>query len=494
MFLPEKEKYLADAKEFKIVPVYKEIDVDLETPISLFLKLNGKFLLESVEKGNNVGRYTIIALDCRSKLVLNGKKISITEYSSNKSPISTNKECENPLLEVRNYMKQFTCPEHKDLPPFFGGLIGYLGYETVSYFEKINVSTEPSEVPDGILVLPKTVLVFDAVKRSLFIIVSSMPGTEPELTYKKSIETINSILETLKKPLSYPESFTINDQDTDIHRAISKEDHCQAIKIAKEHIYAGNIIQAVISQPFYIKTSAPPFEIYRTLRMLNPSPYMFYLDFDDFKIVGSSPEVMVRVQENKLLLKPIAGTRKRGENLEEDNALAEELINDQKEVAEHLMLVDLGRNDLGRVAKAGTVKVRDYMTIERYSHVMHIVSTVVADMDDNFDAFDVIKATFPAGTLSGAPKVRAMEIISEVEKSKRGPYGGLIMNLGYNGNLDSCITIRTFLHKDGVVNIQAGGGIVYDSDLEDEYQETINKASAIFKAVEKTREKYDPSN
>ncbi len=275
----------------------------------------------------------------------------------------------------------------------------------------------------------------------------------------------------------------IEHSEKNIESNFEKEDFMEMVKQAKEYIVNGDIIQVVLSQKFKVKTGASPFQLYRILRMMNPSPYLFFLDMGDFQIIGSSPEVMVRVHEDEVLLKPIAGTRPRGKNVAEDRALEADLLNDPKEIAEHIMLVDLGRNDLGRIAVPGTVEVADYQIIERYSHVMHIVSTVRAKLDERFDAFDVIKATFPAGTLSGAPKVRAMQLISQFEKERRGPYGGMIVNLGYNGNLDSCITIRTIVLKDGEASVQAGAGIVYDSVPENEYQETINKANALLKTI-----------
>jgi anthranilate synthase component 1 len=325
------------------------------------------------------------------------------------------------------------------------------------------------------------------VKRSVLIVVSTVPGTEPEKNYKSAVEKIEKISEALLKPLAYKEGSKGAEEDRTVHQNMSKETFLKLVEKSRDYILNGEIIQVVISQQFSLKTSSSPLELYRTLRIVNPSPYMYFLDFGHFCIIGSSPEVMVKVQNREILLKPIAGTKRRGDSIAEDDAITKELIEDSKERAEHLMLVDLGRNDLGRIAVPGSVEVTDFMTVEKYSHVMHIVSSIKAELDEKFDIFDVIKATFPAGTLAGAPKVRAMEIIAELEEGRRGPYGGMIFYLGFNGNLDSCITIRTIILQDGLATIHAGAGIVADSIPENEYTETLNKAQALISTIQETK-------
>jgi anthranilate synthase component 1 len=492
MIFPEYEQYITESKTYNVIPVYREVRADFETAVSIFLKVKGKILLESVELGENVGRFSIIALGQRVKMVLQGTHLNITEYQSEKEIISSQDfELSNPLEKVREYFQGFKCPTYEHLPPFAGGAIGYLGYESVQYFEDIpmNPPINGSDVPDGLMIIPEMVLVYDSVKRSVFVVALTSPGNEPEQEFRNSLAKINDICDLLAQPLAVEENpgNTAN-PEIEVTKRMEKSHFLEAVKKSKQHIAAGEIVQAVLSQQFAIKTSLPPFEIYRTLRVLNPSPYLFFLDFDEFCLIGSSPEVMVRVQDGELLLKPIAGTRKRGQSIDDDDAIARELLADPKECAEHLMLVDLGRNDLGRVAKIGSVRVADYMKIEKFSHVMHIVSSINARLDEQFDVFDVIRATFPAGTLTGAPKIRAMEIITELENTKRGPYGGMIFNLGFNGNLDSCITIRTIQLQNGTATIQAGAGIVADSVPEKEYEETVNKAQALVEAIRSTNE------
>lgn len=486
MIYPKKKDYVADSKKFNLIPVFKRIRADFETPVSIFMKVNAKFLLESVERGENVGRYSIIALGKKSLIEIKRKNIVIREYEDEKIVKKESYDLDNPLLKIKEFFNKFKAPDYEELPPFFGGAIGYLGYETVQYFEAIPIKENNNSIPDGLLMIPEILLVYDSVKRSVVVIVSTDPGLDPEKRYQSAIEKIEQISVALSKPLTYKENSTSTEEEMTVHQNMSKESFLDRVKKCRDYIINGEIIQVVISQQFSLKTSSSPFELYRTLRIINPSPYLFFLDFGDFCIIGSSPEVMVRVQNREILLKPIAGTKKRGISVAEDDAITKELIEDPKERSEHLMLVDLGRDDLGRIAVPGSVEVTDFMTVEKYSHVMHIVSSIKAELDENFDLFDVIKATFPAGTLTGAPKVRAMEIIAEMEPDRRGPYGGMIFYLGFNGNLDSCITIRTIILKDGLATIHAGAGIVADSIPESEYQETLNKAQALINAVKET--------
>lgn len=482
MIYPDFNKLKELSIKYNLIPIYKEIRADFETPISLFIKLGGNILLESVEQGSNVGRYSIIGVGKKYEFIFCGRKITINKYESDQIKETQILERNNPLEIIKEFLINYKVAELDGLPPFYGGLIGYLGYEIIQYFEKIPIK-EGDEYPDGVLIIPEVIFVFDIVKRHVLGIMLIEVSNELMELYNQYSLRLNDLCNKIDNSILQKDAF-FSDSKLKIKYNTKKDEFIKSIEKCKKYIIEGEIIQVVISQYMEIETRADPFLLYRTLRILNPSPYMFYLDFEKFQIIGSSPEVMVRVHNKEMMLKPIAGTRKRGSNLEEDEKIEKELINDPKEKAEHIMLVDLGRNDLGKVALPGSVKVTEYMTIEKYSHVMHIVSTIKAILDDRYDVFDVIKATFPAGTLTGAPKIRAMEIINEMEKYKRGPYGGMILNLGYNMNLDSCITIRTIILKDNVARIQAGAGIVADSNPENEYQETINKASALINAIE----------
>lgn len=479
MINPDRTTYLKDAAVYRVIPVFKELRAEFETPLSVYLKSSGMFLLESIERGENVGRYSIIACGRKAVITLRGRRIEIRE--NGQAPIDT--ESANPLENIRDYFAKLKAPAYDGLPPFFGGAIGYLGYETVQYFEDIPVFAAEDGVPDGILLIPEMALIYDSVKRSLFLIAATMPGANPSREYDLAVKLIDDMSGRLSKPLA-PTYGPRTASKVEFESLTQKNEFLAGVEKCKAHIRRGDAIQVVLSQLFRAEISVPPFDIYKSLRMINPSPYLFFLDFGDFSLIGSSPEVMVRVQDREIMTKPIAGTRKRGATLSEDSRLARELLTDPKEKAEHIMLVDLARNDLGRVAKVGSVEVVDYMSIEKYSHVMHIVSTVKAELGEGYDVFDVIRATFPAGTLSGAPKIRAMEIISEIEGCRRGPYGGMVFYMGFNGNFDSCITIRTILAKDGSALIRAGAGIVADSVPENEYVESVNKAQALFRAIE----------
>jgi anthranilate synthase component I len=485
-----------DCHRFNLIPVFREMRADFETAVSIFMKVKGKILLESVEQGENVGRFSIIALGKRVLIRLEGQKITISEYNGHGDSLNAVEEdiLKNPLEKVRQYFQQFNVPEYPGLPPFFGGALGYLGYETLQYFEEIPVNTSPEydDIPDGLMIIPEVTVIYDSVKRSVFIAALTMPTSNgnPETCYHDAVTRIEEICNQLAEPVTFTKTDARENQTEKtytVRHRMEKNVFMDAVNSCKNFINDGEIIQVVFSQKFSMETDASPFQLYRTLRVLNPSPYLFFLDFDDFCLIGSSPEVMVRVQDGEILLKPIAGTRHRGQTVAEDSSIAKELLADPKERAEHLMLVDLGRNDLGRVSVPGSVRVTDYMKIEKYSHVMHMVSTIKGELDNQHDVFDVVRACFPAGTLSGAPKVRAMEIIAQLETEKRGPYGGMIFNLGFNGNLDSAITIRTIVLKGRTAFIQAGAGIVADSVPEKEYQETVNKARALMVTVQRTQ-------
>ena len=490
MCYPDLKKYLEDAKKFTVIPVYSEIRADFETPLSIYLKTGAKFLLESVEKGENVGRFSIITLGKKCTIKAVGNNVSIIENNGDAS-LRKEKEMKNPLPAVREYFSKIKVPSYEGLPPFFGGAIGYIGYEAIQYFENIPVKENKNGIPDILMVIPETILVYDSVKRTIFIIVTTFPREKPDKEHQKALKNIESMKEMLFRKLELPEK-NPSSWWSGFQSNMTKDHFLESVRKSKTYIEEGEVIQVVLSQKFQVKQKCDEFEIYKTLRIINPSPYLFYMDFDDFFLIGSSPEVMVKLQGKELLIKPIAGTRPRGATVSEDSQIARELLADEKERAEHMMLVDLARNDLGRVSRPGSVEVTDFMSIEKYSHVMHIVSTVKAEMDASKDVFDLIPAVFPAGTLTGAPKIRAMQIIHELEPERRGVYGGMVFYLGFNGNLDSCITIRTMLIKNGLAAVQAGAGIVADSIPEKEYQESCNKAKALFKAVENTCRRRTP--
>ncbi len=478
---PNIEEFSRAAAEFNIIPLSREFRADFETPLSIFLKCRGEFLLESIERGEHVGRYSFIACGKKCRMTLRGRSLEIRHKNSTPGK-NLDLETDNPLLEIREYFKQLRSPEYEHLPPFFGGAIGFLGYEAVQYFEKIKAEPQQDDLPDGLLVIPELLLVYDSVRRSICIIALADGGEDAHVEYEKACRLIEKYEKMLAAPLprgNTPGKAKIKEMKA----AVNREEFKQGVARCLDYIRAGEIIQVVLSQSFSTPLEADPFSVYQALRAENPSPYLFYLDFGSFILVGSSPEIMVKAQGKDLITKPIAGTRPRGATISEDSSLARELLADTKERAEHIMLVDLARNDLGRVAVPGSIEVVDFMSIERYSHVMHLVSTVKGELAPDRDVFDLIRAVFPAGTLSGAPKVRAMEIIGEIEGRRRGPYGGMVFYLGLNGSFDSCITIRTILVKDGQAFIQAGAGIVESSDPEREYQETLQKARALFQAI-----------
>lgn len=489
-FFPDKDRYMKDSKEYNVIPVFTVMDADLETPVSLFFKTGGQSLLESVESGGNVGRYSFISIGKKLEILLKGNSYTIRRFKNEELDMDEDSgSTDNPLERVKDLLENFKTPEYEGLPPFSGGFIGYLGYETVSYFEDVPVCrVGMKDVPDGIFISPEIIIVHDILKKDVTIVVTTFPDEEKGKAYEEAVSTIRRYAEMIKGPLERSDyaNIGIRGEVIEYETDLSIEDYSSAVTKCKEHIIKGDIIQAVISREITVKTNARPFDLYRKLRVLNPSPYLFFLDFGNFVLTGSSPEVMVRVHGDELLLKPIAGTRRRGRNVTEDEKAAAELLRDSKERAEHLMLVDLGRNDLGRIAEPGTVDVTDFMSIERYSHVMHIVSTIKAKLDDGYDAFDVIRACFPAGTVTGAPKIRAMEIINDLERGRRGPYGGMVFNLGFNGNLDSCITIRSMILKGDKAVIRSGAGIVADSRELNEYNETTDKAEALVEALRKT--------
>lgn len=485
MYKPDLNKFLKLYKQNKIVPIYKEIVSDLETPVTAFSKISGKysFLLESVTGGERIARYSFLGSDPFLIIkLINNKIYSIdpkTEKILNKIPYSTK--------AFKNLINKYKAVHIEELPRFHGGAVGYFAYDFVRTIENIPETNKKNQsIPDAYFLIFKNILAFDHVKNKIIIISNVFPGQKnPKLAYKNALKEIDSLekillLSNKLKPLSI--NLNWKKQRKHIKSNLTKNQFVSMVKKAKEYIFSGDIFQVVLSQQLKIHKKKNDLDVYRSLRSINPSPYMFYLKFNDLSLVGSSPEIHVQLNKNKAILRPIAGTHPRGKDESEDAKIINQLLNDNKEKAEHIMLVDLGRNDLGRVCNYETVKVTELMTIEKYSHVMHIVSNVEGTLDRKYDNFDLIDATFPAGTVTGAPKIRAMEIINELENIERGPYAGAVAYFDFSGNLDSCITIRTImLHKNNAY-IQAGAGIVADSIPEKEYEETLNKAKGMVQA------------
>jgi anthranilate synthase component 1 len=472
-----------------LIPVYKEILADLDTPVSAFLKLGERpsFLLESLEGGEKWARYSFLGVRPSKVITGRGRSIEITEAGG-----IGRLETDDPIGFLREMMRAYRPVEAAGLPRFSGGLVGYLGYDMVRFIEKLPDRRSPGiEMPDMYLMLTDTMLIFDNLRQTIKVVSNvHLDGASPEKAYAEAVGKIDGMIAMLRKPLEVPGDMPaeVGDREEFVSSFGEKGAFEEAVLRSKEYIRAGDIFQVVLSQRFDRKSGVDPFNIYRALRVINPSPYMYYLDTGEAAIVGSSPEILVRLEGRKITLRPIAGTRKRGQGEDEDVALEEELKADPKERAEHIMLVDLGRNDVGRVAEKGTVKLTELMAMERYSHVMHMVSNVEGRLMEGLDSFDVLKACFPAGTVTGAPKIRAMEIIEELEPVRRGPYAGSVVYFSYSGNMDSCITIRTLLIKDGMVYLQAGAGIVADSDPHREYMETLSKATGMMRAVDMAEE------
>ena len=485
MHKPDLETFKNLAEEAELVPVYREILADLDTPLTIFAKVAAQdshaFLFESLEGGEKWGRYSFIGID--PLLTFTSFKDQMEIRRGDTVEIRTG----NPLQELRNLLASFKAHQAESLPRFFGGLVGYLGYDMVKFMERLPDTHEPLDLPDSSFMVPRTVLIHDSFKQKLVIVncVELKEGDDPVELYHKACSQIDEVAKRLKQPMPYEfvESPS-KDHEHEFSSNMDEQTFKEMVQTAKEYILAGDIIQVVLSQRFHTETDLSPFALYRALRHINPSPYLFYLQLGNVIQIGSSPEILVRLENNEIELRPIAGTRHRGETETEDKALEEELLADPKERAEHLMLVDLGRNDAGRVAKPGSVEVRDLLVVERYSHVMHIVSGVHGLLAEDRDQFDVMSACFPAGTVSGAPKIRAMEIIEELEPERRGPYAGAVGYFGFSGNMDFCITIRTFVMCDRDLWIQAGAGIVADSNPEKEFEETLNKARGLRRAVE----------
>ncbi|MGB2374849.1 MAG: anthranilate synthase component I [Porticoccaceae bacterium] len=482
---PEKFAELA-GQDFNRIPVTREVLADFETPLSVYLKLAhgpNSYLFESVQGGEKWGRYSLIGLQTSTVLRVYGQRLEIVRDGK---PM-VDRHTDDPMAEVDRFRQLFSMPDLPDLPRFTGGLVGYFGYDTVRYVEPILAKSQPVDelgTPDILLMASDEVAIFDNLSGTLMLVV------HVDAKQADGLDQANARLDELQQKLNspapqLPEADDAASQLSEdaFKSSFGQEAFLKSVDKIKDYIMAGDAMQVVPSQRLSAPFTASPLNLYRSLRRLNPSPYMFFLNLDDFHIVGSSPEVLARLEDGQVTVRPIAGTRRRGKTADEDIALEQDMLGDPKEIAEHLMLIDLGRNDVGRISKSGTVEVTEKMVVERYSHVMHITSNVVGDVTDNMGPIEVLKATLPAGTLSGAPKIRAMEIIDEVEPVKRGVYGGAVGYIGWNGNMDTAIAIRTAVIKDQVLHVQAGAGVVADSKPELEWKETMNKARAVMRAA-----------
>jgi anthranilate synthase component 1 len=487
MLIPTRDEFDAAARRGRVVPLRQRVPADLETPVSAFLKLarmpggeRARFLLESVERGIQVGRYSFIGVSPSATLRLDGDTVTI-ERGGALTRIGL--DGRDPLSFVRDEIARIPVLDDTDIPGPFAGAVGYISYEVARHFERIpGAPGEGLGLPDYYFMIPQTLVIFDHV-RSEIEIVALPPEGDPDHAWDAARRAIESTLAALSGPLPHRNG----DRPAALHATpesnMTRDAFEAHVRASKEHILAGDAFQVVVSQRMSARTSTDPFQIYRALRITNPSPYMFYFDADGFQLVGSSPEVLVKVEKRRATLSPIAGTRPRGNTAAEDLSLEAELLQDEKERAEHVMLVDLGRNDLGRVCETGSVRTESLMHVEKYSHVMHIVSTVAGRLREGLDGIDLLRACFPAGTVTGAPKIRAMEIIASLEEDRRGPYAGALGYFGHQGDMDMCITIRTIVMVGDRYHVQAGAGIVADSDPAREYQETLSKAQALVDAV-----------
>ncbi|MDA8652333.1 anthranilate synthase component I [Porticoccaceae bacterium] len=481
-----KQQFADLAKQnYNRIPITREVLADLETPLSVYLKLalgSNSYLFESVQGGEKWGRYSLIGLQSSTVLKLFGHRLEIIRDGK---PM-VNRHTSDPLAEVERFRELFSMPDLPELPRFTGGLVGYFGYDSVRYVEPKLANSAPPDVlntPDVLLMASDEVAIFDNLSGTIMLVVH-VDAKDPD-AWNCAQKRLDELEEKLAQPI--PKLPVINRDkaltESDFVSSFGKDNYKAAVQKIKQYTLSGDIMQVVPSQRFTAPFDQQPINLYRALRRLNPSPYMYFLDLDGFHIVGSSPEVLARLEDQQVTVRPIAGTRRRGETELDDKQLEEEMLADPKEIAEHLMLIDLGRNDVGRISHTGSVEVTEKMVVERYSHVMHITSNVVGKVQDNMSAIDVLKATLPAGTLSGAPKIRAMEIIDEVEPVKRNIYGGAVGYIGWNGNMDMAIAIRTAVIKDGQLHVQSGGGVVADSVPELEWEETMNKARAVMRAA-----------
>jgi len=485
-YYPDYTEFKRKCREGNVVPVYRQLMADTLTPVSAFEKIAGgpyAFLLESASGPENIGRYCFLGSSPFALFRCYGDRVEIEEQGAQVRSFRG-----DPLEEFRSYLGRFKLAAVEGLPRFSCGAVGWMAYDVVRFIEHLpDCPPDDLGLPDVFFMFFDQILIFDNLNKTIKVVCSQrVDSMKPRKAYRNAIERIDRIVEELRTPVNaFSDDITPMGEVTLPYESnFTREDYLAVVEKAKEYIRAGDIFQVVPSQRLKAQTKAKPFNIYRALRVINPSPYMFYIQAGGLRLIGSSPEVMVRVENRKVTVRPIAGTRRRGKDEEEDQRLARELLADPKERAEHVMLVDLGRNDVGRVSKFRTVKLDEVMVIEKYSHVMHIVSNVSGELRDDADALDALKACLPAGTLSGAPKVRAMEIIDELEPTKRGPYGGAVGYFDFSGNMDTCITIRTVVMDGQTAYVQAGGGIVADSVPETEFQETLNKAKALLRAIQ----------
>ena len=489
--LPSRAEFLKLARTHTLVPLYRTLTADLETPVTAFLRLAADepecFLLESVENGEKIGRYTFIGIRPFRKIVSRGKNIEVTENGKLR-------RIEGDVFALwKEYLSSHKAARIAGLPPFTAGAVGFFAYDVVRQIEHLpETAKDDLGLPDACLMFFHEVLAFDHIRKEMLLIVTAdVSQQKPDRAYADALKRLDRLEKLLAVPLQKPKQKKIGGK-LKFESRTRKKDFLKAVETAKEYIAAGDVFQVVLSQRFDVETGVDPFAVYRALRIVNPSPYLYFLRLSlkkdgDTHIAGSSPELLVRVNQGRIQYRPIAGTRPRGTSEEDDRRIAEEMLHDEKERAEHVMLVDLGRNDVGRVSEYGSVEVKELMTVERYSHVMHIVSAIEGKLRPELHAVDAFRACFPAGTLSGAPKVRAMEIIEELEPTRRGIYGGSVLYADYSGNLDSCIAIRTLLQQGKKGHIQAGAGIVADSIPENEFEESVNKARAIVLAIERAR-------
>jgi len=490
--LPEFTAFESLAKEHDLTPVYRRLVSDMLTPVSGFRRIDqggSACLFESVIGGEKVGRYSILAVEPWLEICASGQQVEVRQDGNVKTFAST-----NPLDELRQRLGNVKVAHWEELPPFTGGAVGYAGYDVIRYVEELpNAPEDDRKLPDLSFAFYKRLVVFDNVTKTITVVaLADTTGDDYQAAYDEACTAIDELVERLQAPtdsLSLVDIDTSGEVSLEYESNTTQEDFEASVRKCVEYIEAGDIFQVVISQRLSVSIEADPFEIYRTLRVVNPSPFMFFLRTAETTLVGSSPEIMCRAVDGLVTVRPLAGTRPRGKDEKEDERLAAELLADPKERAEHVMLVDLGRNDVGRVAQFGTVELTDVMTVERYSHVMHISSNVNGQLREDCDAFDALLASMPAGTVSGAPKVRAMEIIDEVEPHRRGPYAGAVGYIDYTGNMDTCIALRTMVIQNDRVYVQAGAGIVADSDPTAEYQETLNKARGLLKAIEITEQR-----
>jgi anthranilate synthase component I len=485
MIVPTLAEFRTLAKSGKLVPVYREVFADLDTPVSAFRKVDEgpySFLLESVEGGEKWGRYSLIGSRPSLVFIARGDRCEIRE--GDKVTAGTR----HPIEELGELLRRHQAVALPGLPRFCGGAVGYFGYDAVRWFERLpKRATDDQKLPDAVFMFGDVVSVFDNLTHTLKVVTHARGGSDPDAAYAAAVKRLEAEVARLRRALPWEDSVA-GKAPPEPKSTVSREDYCRAVERAKELIRAGDIFQVVLSHRMSSKVSRPAFEAYRALRVTNPSPYMYFLRLGDFALAGSSPEVLVRRTDGAVEVRPIAGTRPRGRNADEDLALEEELRASDKERAEHVMLVDLGRNDVGRVAEYGTVETNEYMAVERYSQVMHLVSNVRGRARPDLEAIDIVRACFPAGTVSGAPKVRAMEIIEELEPVRRGVYAGAVGHFDYHGNLDLCIAIRTLVYTNGLATWGAGAGIVADSEPEREWEETLNKGRALWLAVQRAEQ------